>query len=160
MWVVPYVLAIVAVNKLYMYLPLLQTPLGEVSAANLIVGSVFVLRDYAQRAIGHWVLLATFTAGVITWFMVDEALAVASLTAFTISEMTDWAVYTFTKMPLQRRILYSSMISVPVDSLAFLYLFNMLNPASFTVEVFSKIVGVAAVWVMLRQSTRRNPIYA
>lgn len=155
MWVAAYIASIVAVNQLYVILPMVPTPLGEVSWANLVVGAVFVLRDYAQRAIGHYVLLATFLAGVITWFMVSPDLAKASLIAFTLSELTDWAVYSFTGRPLQSRILISSLISVPVDTAAFLYLIDFLNPASFSVECLSKALGVGAVWLALRGATAR-----
>jgi uncharacterized PurR-regulated membrane protein YhhQ (DUF165 family) len=155
-WVFAYIASIVAVNQLYVVLPMVPTPLGEVSWANLIVGSVFVLRDYAQRSVGHYVLLATLVAGILTWYMVDPALAVASIIAFTLSEMTDWAVYSFTRRPIQQRIILSSLFSVPVDTVAFLYLIDFLNPASFTVECISKAFGVAMVWFVLRQATRKG----
>jgi queuosine precursor transporter len=153
LWVLAYIVSIVAVNQLYVVLPMQATPLGEVSWANLVVGSVFVLRDYAQRSVGHYVLLATLVAGILTWFMVDPALAVASIVAFTLSEMTDWAVYSFTRRPLQQRIILSSMLSVPVDTVAFLYLIDFLNPASFSVECISKAIGVGLVWYALRRAT-------
>ena len=69
-------------------------------------------------------------------------MALASLTAFIISEMADWAVFSFTGSPLQQRILISSLISVPLDTLAFLYLSGYLTPAAFTTEMLSKAVGV------------------
>src|SRR5947208_241398 len=109
MWVVAYVFAIVGLNWLFIVLPPLATPFGNLYLATFIVGAVFVLRDYAQREIGHYVLLATLLAGILTWLMVDPALAVASLTAFAISETADWAVYSFTGWPLQQRILISSL---------------------------------------------------
>ena len=81
------------------------TVFGDLYLANLVVGFVFVLRDYGQRQVGHRILLATLVAGIITFFMVDKAIALASITAFILSEMTDWAIYSFTKRPLQQRIL-------------------------------------------------------
>ena len=157
-WVGAYVLAIISLNKLYVVLPMVETPLGAFSWANLIVGGVFVLRDYAQRSIGHYVLLATLAAGVATWFVVDPFIAVASITAFTFSEMTDWAVFSFTKRPLQKRILISSAISVPVDTVAFLYLIGQLTPASFSVECLSKTFGVLLLWALLRHGVRRSSV--
>ena len=145
-----YVAAIVLVNWTFVVLAPWSTPLGDLYIANLIVGAVFVLRDYAQRAIGHYVLLATAVAGLITYFMVGPGLAKASLIAFVLSEMTDWAVYSFTKRPLQNRILLSSLFSIPVDTLAFQYLAQYLSPASFSTEVVSKAVGVAIVWYILK----------
>jgi uncharacterized PurR-regulated membrane protein YhhQ (DUF165 family) len=124
--------------------------LGDLYLANIVVGFVFVLRDYAQRQIGHYILLATLLAGAITWLMVDPALALASVTAFFISEMADWAIYSFTKRPMQQRILVSSLVSVPLDTLAFQYLANYLTPAAFSTEVLSKALGVLFVWYLLK----------
>jgi len=124
--------------------------MGTLYLANVIVGFVFVLRDYAQREIGHKVLLATLLAGLPVWWLAGPGLAVASLTAFVLSETTDWAVYSFTKRPLQSRILVSSLLSVPVDTLAFQHLAGYLTPAAFVTEVLSKAVGVAIVWYLLR----------
>jgi uncharacterized PurR-regulated membrane protein YhhQ (DUF165 family) len=157
MWVAAYVVCIVLVNWLFVVVPPLQTPLGDLYLATVLVGAVFVLRDYAQRQIGHYVLLATLLAGILTWFMVDPALAVASLTAFFISETVDWAVFSFTRQPLQKRILTSSLISVPADTLAFLALAGFLTPASFSVEVLSKIAGVLIVWYLLRMRSQTPP---
>jgi uncharacterized PurR-regulated membrane protein YhhQ (DUF165 family) len=150
MWVAVYILAIVLVNWLFMAVAPWSTAFGDLYLANVVVGFVFVLRDYAQREIGHKVLLATVVAGIITYFMVDPGLAKASLIAFVLSEMADWAVYSFTKRPLQSRILWSSLISVPLDTVAFQYLANYLTPAAFSTEVLSKAIGVAIVWYLLK----------
>ena len=157
MWVVLYVVCIVLVNWTFTVLAPWSTPLGDLYIANVIVGFVFVLRDYAQREVGHKILLATLVAGVITYFMVDPAIAVASITAFVISEMADWAIYSFTKRPLQSRILISSLVSVPLDTLAFQHLAGYLTPAAFTTEVLSKALGVAVVWYLLKLRTGNEP---
>ena len=112
---------------------------------------VFVLRDLAQRQIGHYILLATLAAGAMTYMTVNPAVALASVTAFMVSETVDWAVYSFTKRPLESRILLSSSISSPCDTIVFLSMMNFLTPASFTLETTSKIAGAVLVWVMLRR---------
>jgi queuosine precursor transporter len=160
MWVALYVVCIVLVNWTFTVIAPWSTPLGDLYIANVIVGFVFVLRDYAQREVGHKVLLATLLAGVITYFMVDPAIAVASITAFVISEMADWAIYSFTKRPLQSRILISSLVSVPLDTLAFQHLAGYLTPAAFTTEVVSKAVGVAIVWYLLKLRVGSEPAAA
>ena len=160
MWTAAYIIAIVVVNWFFVVVPPLATPFGDLYLATLVVGAVFVLRDYAQREVGHKVLLATLAAGIITWFMTTPALAVASITAFAISEMADWAVFSFTGRPLQKRILISSLISVPLDSLAFLYLSGYLAPLSFTTETLSKVVGVAIVWMLLKLREDRKLAHA
>jgi uncharacterized PurR-regulated membrane protein YhhQ (DUF165 family) len=157
MWVVLYVAAIVVVNRLFIDVAPWQTPLGDLYLANIVVGFVFVLRDYAQREIGHKVLLATALAGVVTYFMVDPAIALASITAFMISEMADWGIYSFSKRPLQQRILWSSILAVPLDTLVFQHLAGYLTAAGFLTEVASKAIGVLAVWYLLKMRAEKRP---
>ena len=160
MWVVLYVIAIVAVNWMFTAIAPWSTPLGDLYLANVVVGFIFVLRDYAQREIGHYILFATAMAGVLTWFMVDPAIAVASITAFILSETADWGVYSFLRRPLSQRILYSSLIAIPLDTLAFQYLAGYLTPAAFATEIASKAVGVLLVWYLLRQRDRKHALTA
>ncbi len=156
--VLAYVAFIVLVNWLFVPDQLIEgvtqwstnSWMGTLYLANVIVGFVFVLRDYAQREIGHKVLIATLLAGIPVWYFAGPGLAFASMVAFALSEMTDWAVYSFTKRPLQSRILLSSMIAVPVDTLVFQQLAGYLTPAAFVTEVLSKAVGVAIVWYLLK----------
>jgi len=153
-----YIAFIVLVNELFVPEHLIEgvtqfttnSWMGTLYLANVIVGFVFVLRDYAQREIGHRVLIATALAGIPVWYFAGPELAAASLIAFMLSEMTDWAVYTFTKRPLQNRILLSALFSVPVDTLAFQHLAGYLTPAAFVTEVISKAIGVAFVWYLLK----------
>lgn len=158
MWVALYVAAIVAVNWMFTAIAPWSTPLGDLYLANVVVGFIFVLRDYAQREVGHYILFATAAAGVLTWFMVDPAIAVASITAFVLSETADWGVYSFLRRPLSQRILVSSMIAVPLDTFAFQYLAGYLTPAAFATEIVSKALGVMIVWYILRARDRRLAI--
>ena len=160
MWVALYVVAIVAVNWMFTAIAPWSTPLGDLYLANVVVGFIFVLRDYAQREIGHYILFATAIAGVLTWFMVDPAIAAASITAFILSETADWGVYSFLRRPLSQRILISSMIAVPLDTLAFQYLAGYLTPAAFATEIVSKAFGVVIVWYLLRARDRKLAITA
>ena len=158
MWVALYVIAIVAVNWMFTAIAPWSTPLGDLYLANVVVGFIFVLRDYAQREIGHYILFATAVAGVLTWFMVDPAIAAASITAFILSETADWGVYSFLRRPLSQRILISAMFAVPLDTLAFQYLAGYLTPAAFGIEIISKAVGVLMVWYILRARDRKLQI--
>ncbi len=160
MWTALYVAAIVLVNWMFTSIAPWPTPLGDLYLANIMVGFVFVLRDYAQREVGHRVLLATAVGGVITWFMVDPIIAVASITAFILSESADWGVYSFLRRPLSQRILISSLIAIPLDTLAFQYLAGYLTPAAFMTEIASKAVGVLLVWYLLRLRDRKLALTA
>ena len=155
MWVALYVIAIVAVNWMFTAIAPWHTPMGDLYLANVVVGFIFVLRDYAQREIGHYILFATALAGILTWYMVDPVIAAASITAFILSETADWGVYSFLRKPLSQRILISAMIAVPLDTLAFQYLAGYLTPAAFMTEVVSKGFGVLMVWYILRARDRK-----
>ncbi len=155
-----YVVSIVLVNWLFTAIAPWSTALGDLYFANVVVGFVFVLRDYAQCEIGHKILLATLLAGVVTYFMVDPMIAVASISAFVLSEMADWAIFSFTRRPLQSRILISSLVAVPLDTLAFQHLAGYLTPAAFATEVASKALGVAIVWYLLKLREGNTPATA
>ncbi len=165
-WTLSYVISILAVNWLFAPAQLLEgvtfwkTAWGDLFLANLVVGAVFVLRDYAQREIGHRILVATLLAGVLTYFMVDPAIAIASLVAFVISETADWGVFSFWKKSMQSRILVSSLIAVPLDTVVFQHLAGYLTPAAFVMEVMSKAVGVFVVWQLLKIREQRTAVEA
>jgi queuosine precursor transporter len=155
-WTLIYITSILAVNWLFAPSQLVEgvtfwkTAWGDLFLANLVVGAVFVLRDYAQREISHRILVATLLAGLLTYFMVDPAIAVASLVAFVVSETADWGVFSFWKKSVQSRILVSSLIAVPLDTVVFQHLAGYLSPAAFVMEVLSKAVGVYIVWQLLK----------
>lgn len=156
MWVAGYVAAIVLVNWLFAALPMVETPLGAWPPASLIVGFVLILRDMAQREVGHYVLIAMLAAGVVTYVMVDPFIAVASVSAFLVSETADWIVYTVTRRPLRDRILASSAVSSPLDSVVFLGLIGFLSPASFILQTVSKFAGALVIWGILRHRATRT----
>lgn len=150
-----YVLLIVAVNYAFSVVPLVRLPDGTLwPPVSLVVGFVFVVRDFAQREIGHRVLLAMLVGAAVSYFMASPMIAVASAAAFLVSELTDWAVYSFTRRPLSQRILLSSAIGTPVDSIVFLAGVGLLSAAGVIAMTASKLLGAVVVWWMIR---RREP---
>lgn len=99
--------------------PGLTAPSGVV-----MVGLALVLRDLVQRSLGKWVAVAAIAAGgVLSGLVAPQALVIASVTAFLLSEFADFAVYT----PLAERrlvlaVLVSSVVGLIIDSMVFLYL--------------------------------------
>lgn len=145
MGVILYICLIVGVNMLFAHWP-------EYSAWwSLIVGLIFVVRDFAQRAVGHYVLLAMAVAAIATWYLASPFVAIASVSAFAVSELVDWAVYSLSKRQLRGRILISSAISIPVDSLIFLGIVGILSPQLFALQVVSKMVAAGVIWLGLRK---------
>jgi uncharacterized PurR-regulated membrane protein YhhQ (DUF165 family) len=120
--------------------------LGEMwPPMSLAVGAVFVLRDFAQREIGHRVIIAMLIGATLSYLMADPFVAVASLVAFLVSESADWAVYTYTKKPLKQRILLSSAIGTPLDSAIFLAMIGYFSIGGVILMVASKMIAALLV---------------
>ena len=147
-----YILTVVLVNFAFDKVPLLHLPGGEAwPPVSLIVGFVFVIRDYAQREIGHWVLPAMLVGGIASWLMATPAIALASICAFMTGELLDWAVYSFTRKPFSQRILLSSVLSTPVDSAVFLLMVGIFSIPGVLIMTMSKMVGACIVYYLARQ---------
>lgn len=147
-----YVALIVAVNYGFTVAPLVALPGGEMwPPISLAVGFVFIARDYAQREVGHRVIIAMLAAGVISYFMSSPFVAVASVAAFLISEFADWAVYSFTGRTFARRVLLSSAVGTPIDSAVFLALIGQFSVIGVLAMTASKMLGALLVWWMIRR---------
>ena len=147
-----YVCAVALVNCAFDVVPLLSLPGGERwSPVALIVGFIFVIRDYAQREIRHLVLPAMFLGGIVSWLTSTPAIALASVCAFLTGEFVDWAVYTFTDRPFSRRVLFSSALSTPLDSIVFLSMVGLFSVPSVLLMTVSKMLGAVAVFCLARR---------
>ncbi|MBM3950172.1 MAG: VUT family protein [Rhodospirillales bacterium] len=153
-----YIVLIVFVNWTFDAVPLVDLPGGEKwPPAAVITGLVFVARDFAQREIGHRVIVAMLLAGAISYVMAGPVVAAASVAAFLVSEFADWCIYSFSGRRFSERILISSAVSTPLDSLVFLYLIGAASAAGVALMTASKMVGAFAVWWLVR---RRERIFA
>ena len=81
--------------------------------------------------------------------MANPYIAVASLVAFLVSETVDWGVYSFTKKPLNERILISSLISTPIDSAIFLIMIGNFSVLATTTMFMSKMFAALVIWYWL-----------
>lgn len=90
----------------------------------LMVGAALVLRDVVHERLGaSWALAAIALGGVLSWWLAPPALVIASVLAFTLSELADFAVYT----PLRKRqlglaVFASGVAGSIMDSAVFLWL--------------------------------------
>ena len=146
-----YIILIVLVNWGFTVVPLIPI-LGEMFPhMSLAVGLIFVLRAFAQREIGHKVIGAMLIGGLLSYFMADPFVAIASVTAFLISESADWAVYTWTKKPFAQRILISSIVSTPIDSAVFLAMIGHFSILAVVLMTISKMIGALIVWKIVHK---------
>lgn len=121
----------------------------------LTVGVALVLRDVVQRCLGLRSGLIAIAAGtVLSAFVAPASLVIASGTAFALSELVDFAVYT----PLQRRrlllaVVASSLAGLVADSIVFLSLaFGSLEflPGQIIGKVWAVLIAVPLVRLVRR----------
>ena len=150
------------INWSFSAVPLIPLPLiGPYQPLAIVTGFVLVVRDFAQREIGHWVLAAMLAGLLFSTMTTPLSIVVASGAAFLISETADWAVYTFTKRPLSQRILMSSAIGAPLDSTVFLFGANIARPGSLApgtlvTSIVSKLLGALIVAALVARRERQE----
>jgi uncharacterized PurR-regulated membrane protein YhhQ (DUF165 family) len=119
-------------------------------------GLVFVLRDMVQTRFGHGAILAMLAALVLSYVTSDPTIALASATAFAVSECIDWLVFTVTRRPLRDRLWLSSALSIPVDTVIFFGLIDALTAPVIVTALASKFAGVTVVWLIMAWRARKN----
>lgn len=163
-WPAVYVSLIPLVNWLFEFTPAWHvTPSFDFNPLSLMVGAIFIARDYAQRAIGHNIAFAMLIALALTLQVSGPALAIASGAAFLVSEVADWAVYTFLSRPFSERVLISTFVAAPIDTIAFLYgatfshaggeALSWSNTASW---IFGKSLAALIVFLMIRAREKKT----
>ncbi|MBX8498900.1 VUT family protein [Pseudomonas lijiangensis] len=119
-------------------------------------GLVFVLRDMVQTRFGHGAILAMLVALLLSYVTSEPAIALASATAFAVSECIDWLVFSITKRPLHDRLWISSALSIPLDTFIFFGLIDALTAPVILTALGSKFAGVTAVWLIMAWRIRKN----
>lgn len=152
-----YIALIVAVNYGFSVVPLVELPGGVMwPPMSLVVGFVFIVRDFAQREIGHRILFAMAIGVGLSYVLADPYVAMWSAIAFMVSELADWAVYTFTKRPMSERVIFSSILSAPLDSAVFLIGLGIATPLAVGAMSASKLLGAIVVWALMRRREQQG----
>lgn len=121
----------------------------------LTVGAALVLRDVVQRCLGLTAGLVAVAIGTaLSALVAPGALVLASGTAFALSELADFAVYT----PLQRKrltlaVVASSVVGLVVDSAVFLTLaFGSLEflPGQIVGKLWAVLIAVPLLRLLRR----------
>jgi queuosine precursor transporter len=129
-WTLSYVIVICLAN-LYATV-FLTTGFGlQLSLGTILFGLVFTIRDKLHefgKVYVYWCILVAMissTVVVLSPLNSDRAnltlrVVLASATALIISELTDTEVFQkFIKSPWLKRVFYSNLVSVPLDSILF-----------------------------------------
>jgi uncharacterized PurR-regulated membrane protein YhhQ (DUF165 family) len=152
-----YVALIPFINWSFTWAPMWEVlPGWAFNPVTIVTGLVLVVRDFAQREVGHYVLIAMAIALLLTAWAAGPELALASGGAFAIAEIVDWALFTFTKYRLSTRVLLSSAIAAPLDTTIFLYGAEMIRPdqltgPNITMSILGKMVGAIVIWWIIRR---------
>lgn len=122
----------------------------------LMVGAALVLRDIVHERLGaSWALAAIALGGVLSWWLAASALVIASVLAFTLSELADLAVYT----PLRERrlglaVVASGIVGAIIDSAVFLWLaFGSL--AFIEGQILGKLWMSIAAYIVIATMRKR-----
>lgn len=130
MWGILYLLSIIIANFFVIWFGIVHVAGLSFPAGVVFVGLTFSFRDYVQRYWGDkacwiWMLAAT---GIT--FLFNKQIALASVSAFLISEGVDWFAFKTLKMPFKKRVYISNLFSCPLDSLIFVTIaFGWVWPA-------------------------------
>ena len=71
-------------------------------------------------------------------------------------ELGDWALFTFTNRPFSQRILISSLVGAPLDSVVFLLIIGLATPWSIITMSVSKLLGALLVFWLVRRREQRE----
>ena len=105
--------------------------------------------------------MAMAIALLLTAFAAGPELALASGGAFAVSELIDWALFTFSKYKLSARVLLSSALAAPIDTTLFLYGASMIREGQFTLpniamSIAGKMLGAIVIWWFIRRRENNN----
>ncbi|MBP2312230.1 preQ0 transporter [Azospirillum soli] len=149
LWLAAYMGSVLAINFAFSAAPHLDL------VWSCWAGLIFILRDMVQVRFGHWSLAAMLAATVLSFLLADPFVAAASVTAFAVSELIDWLVFTVTRRPLRDRLWLSAALSVPVDTAIFFGMLDIWDPSVWAASFASKLAGVSVVWLLMRARENR-----
>jgi uncharacterized PurR-regulated membrane protein YhhQ (DUF165 family) len=163
-WVLAYIATIFGANLLITYVGVVPVGFGLLAPAGVYcAGLAFTFRDLTQDALGRRWTVGAIVAGAGLSAALSPQLALASGTAFLLSELADFAVYT----PLRdagpgtrqwlTAVALSNTVGLLVDSVLFLQLaFGSLAflPGQIVGKWWMTALAVAVLWLWRRASAR------
>lgn len=151
-----YILTIVGANWAITTFGLVPVGFGLVAPAGVyFAGLAFTFRDLTQERLGKGWTIGAILVGAALSALLSPALALASGTAFLLSELADLAVYT----PLRRRnwlgaVAASNVVGLVIDSALFLWLaFGSLAflPGQVVGKAYMTLLAVVVLYAVRRR---------
>ncbi len=165
-WTYFYLFLIPFVNWSFDHVPTLKLPTGgDWNAVTIVTGFILVVRDFAQREVGHYIFIFLAIGLGLSVITSDPTIALASACAFAISETIDWALFTFAKLPLSKRVFVSAGIAGPIDACAFLWIASFSVPGIFNIwsmlaAVVSRFLGCVVVYLLMKHREKQAALSA
>lgn len=144
-----YILSILGANwaiTRYGAVPVWPWPLLLAPAGVYFAGLTFTFRDLLQDAAGRiWITVAIVTGALLSAWIAGPKIAIASGTAFLLSELADFAVYARLRRRSNRSrllaVFASNTIGAAIDSALFLWLARKVLPAPWPTLWPGQVVG-------------------
>jgi queuosine precursor transporter len=158
-WALAYIATIFGANLLITHVGFVPVGFGLVAPAGVYcAGLAFTFRDLTQDTLGRAWTIGAIVVGAGLSALLSPQLALASGTAFLLSELADLVVYT----PLRERhwlaaVAVSNTVGLLVDSVLFLLLaFGNLDflPGQIVGKWWMTALAVAVLWLWRRTATR------
>lgn len=163
-----YVATIIAANVMTAHWGLVPVGFGlAATAGTYAAGFALLARDIVHRVAGPRFALAAIGVGVLlSWFLADPHIALASAAAFTAAELADFLVFSrLREHGFIRAAAASNLVSAPIDTLAFLAIAGF--PITVPVvagQLLAKIAWATLVPLALyaggRRAVLREPVHA
>ena len=158
---ISYIIAIIFLNVLFVKLPYIYAYGEGFSPADVLVGIIYIVRDFAQREIKHHIFFAMLIGCILSYLLSEPTIAIASVSGFAIGELIDWALFTYTQKPLSQRLILSSCLSSPIDTLVFLLVAKQFNILSFLIMIAGKWTGILMLWIIWKRRHKKiNPEFS
>jgi uncharacterized PurR-regulated membrane protein YhhQ (DUF165 family) len=142
-WGFLYLLSILLGNAFVIWFGIVTIAGLTFPAGVVWIGLTFSFRDFVQRYWGDWAIWSWMIAASIITLFFNMDIALASMTAFFVSESLDWFIFKVLKRSFASRVIWSNLFSCSVDSLIFVLLaFGPVWPAIFGQAIIKYLSGL------------------
>lgn len=147
------------VPKFLVHIPFSDDPAATfpIIPGTLLVGLIFVLRDYTQQVIGDWVIAFTLLASAIVCVLIDGRLGLFSGAAFLIAEGIDQFLWhKWGLNDIKDRILKSSAVATLFDGALILYGLHELTVPNYISHYIGKMASNLFIWLVIRNLHKKR----
>lgn len=153
-----YVATVVTANVAVTQYGVISIAPGLVAPAGVVfAGLVLLLRDAIPDR--RLVLVLVAVGAVLSAFLSDPAIALASAAAFAVSELVDWALFEWRRRrgaSWGNAAFTSNLVSAPLDTVAFLWLAGFgLAPALIAGQLVGKLLYATVVPLLVKTTVQR-----